>query len=344
LGSSISRTLQITLMAEPAKKKPKILHTTDTGYRSKKRKRIEVSQEDEFLLLLAKTKVDDLGPKRQIVTAYTADTLPEAFTKMINNKILSLPVLTFDGEYHGYIDILDIVTWLVDRVGEENILRKKEYKDIIDDFKVTTVDTMVIHGPYVKRNPYHAVEAGSSLLTAVEILARGVHRVPIVEGDALVNIITQTTVINWIKSNWDKFGKKDVKVADMDCFSWVLFVYDSEKAIDAFRLMKLAKVGAVAICNDAEKLVGSISLRDIKKISGDAKYFSRLFDTVTSFRDKRRLPHVTVTEDNTLTDVLNLLEKHNIHRVYIVDKHDHAIGVISLTDILAAILPNFEKP
>eukprot|EP01089_Gocevia_fonbrunei_P017883 TRINITY_DN593_c0_g1_i2.p1 TRINITY_DN593_c0_g1~~TRINITY_DN593_c0_g1_i2.p1 ORF type:complete len:329 (+),score=59.78 TRINITY_DN593_c0_g1_i2:109-1095(+) len=325
-------------MTEPARKRAKYHHHYDTRYLSKrKRKTFEISNDDNFILTLAKTKVDDIQTKRAIVYVNTEDTLPEAFTKMNSKNLLSLPVLKEGTEYFGFIDILDIVTWVVDTLGER-VLVQREIEEIINDFKTTRV-IEVMQTPYDRRNPFHPINTGSSLLTAIEILATGIHRVPIIDGKELVNIVTQSAVVKWVKKNIGSLGKQNLKVSDLDCYQYVINVYDTQKAFDAFRLIRLSRVGAVAIIDDEGKLVGNLSARDMKRIAGDAKYFTRLFENVKTFRDGRRIPHVSVTEDKTLFEVLELLEKHNIHRVYVVDEEHHPIGVISLTDILAALLP-----
>jgi len=324
-------------MTEPAKKKPRLEGVFRLS--SKKRKSIELTPDDEFLLLLAKTKVDDIHPRRDIVTVDTSESLADAFTRMNSNSLQSLPVLINGTKWHGYIDILDIVTWMIDKLGENYIVTREDERKIIAEFRSTRVDTVML-SPYGKRNPFHPIDSGSSLLTAVEVLAKGVHRVPIIEGEKLVNIVTQSSVINWIKQNEEKFSKKDLLVAEMDnAFKYVMSVFDIERAIDAFRLMRLARTPGLAIVNENEEIVGNISARDLKKISGDAKFFHRIFSNVLVFEDRRRLPIITVKVENTLMDVINLLEKHHIHRVYIVDDINRPIGVISLTDILAAILP-----
>lgn len=52
-------------------------------------------------------------------------------------------------------------------------------------------------------------------------------------------------------------------------------------------------------------------------------------------------PIITCTPQSTLAEVLTRLAKSRIHRIYVVDKHNKPIRVVTLSDVLAAlIVPN----
>lgn len=304
-------------MSERPRKRAKI----ENKSASHKRKAEEIAKgksDDAFVLMLAKTKVDDILPaKDPIVTASREDSLPSVLKKLIQKNILSAPVFTKGNDFYGFIDVLDIITWIVDKIGEMRLTKSDSFDDIISEFNDTLVKD-VIRSPYSRRNPYHPITTGSSLLSAAEVLSKGTHRVPVVDESTkdLLNIVTQSSLVHFINTNVELLGsKKDTKVSSLgQCFTYVLTVDDTDRAIDAFRLIRYSSVGAVAVVDKDNKIVGNLSARDIKKISHDAKYFERLFENVQNFRDNRRLPHVTVTEEDTVETVLNLLDKHKIHR------------------------------
>lgn len=53
-----------------------------------------------------------------------------------------------------------------------------------------------------RRNPFHPVKEEDSLLNVCEILAKGVHRVPVVDAEGkVVNIVSQSTIIQFINSH-----------------------------------------------------------------------------------------------------------------------------------------------
>jgi CBS domain-containing protein len=319
----------------------------------------EGRQLDEFLLLLAKTPVERLSSPtgESIITCLRTDTIADAFQKILDNNILSLPVIKAGGMYYGFVDLLDIVTWLVDQVGslellkhssptlpptQENIRVTDRILDRLkNDFKTTTVGHVMTY-PVSKSNPFHPVPRGTSLLSVMEILATGVHRLPVLgQGDRLMQIVTQSDIVHWVSDHLQLLGKmRALSVRDMDsCIQYVLSVSQHERTIDAFRMMRIMRVSGLAVVNKKGRMIANLSAKDLKKIAKDGKYMSRLFEEVGSFRDHRKtLKFVKLS--NTLEDVFNLFKRHQIHRVYIVDDGMYPIGVISLTDIIRELLPN----
>ncbi len=81
-------------------------------------------QADDFVLLLTKIKMEQLGGApivgtRQcfsilLVVAHRTETLPQLFQTLISNNILSVPVLNQSGKYFGFVDHRDIVSYVCD--------------------------------------------------------------------------------------------------------------------------------------------------------------------------------------------------------------------------------------
>jgi hypothetical protein len=160
-------------------------------------------QADDFVLLLTKIKVEQLGggpiagtrcsPHSPSV-AHRTETLPHLFQALIENNILSVPVLNQSGKYFGFVDYRDIVSYvccdvfsdltkteldvekLFDSVGlASSLLIRQEAK-----FSSTTVQDIVLYRNE-KRSPAHLVAKGISLFSAWEILAwEGLHRIHII--------------------------------------------------------------------------------------------------------------------------------------------------------------------
>lgn len=53
----------------------------------------------------------------------------------------------------------------------------------------------------------------------------------------------------------------------------------------------------------------------------------------------RAVPMHIVGPDTKFEKVLEALSVHRLHRVYVLDHKEHAIGIITLTDILRQLLP-----
>ena len=67
------------------------------------------------------------------------------------------------------------------------------------------------------------------------------------------------------------------------------------------------------------------------------KALSRSYATVLNAR-LNRLRAFTVPVGATLGELLNIISETRVHRVYVIDKNFKPVGIITLTDVLAALL------
>lgn len=178
---------------------------------------------------------------------------------------------------------------------------------------------------------------------AIELMANWkVHRIPVVDQDGeLITIVTQSHVTKFVYKyivSLAPFGDKTVKELQLG-LGEVFSVSSDKQAIDAFKLMVEKGVSAVGVVDAEGRLLGNVSVSDLRVIGFDGKMFSRLFVPITEFLQSIRPTGgvVTVTTTNTITDILRKLVDNKIHRVYVIDEQSKPIGIISLLDILRAL-------
>ena len=122
---------------------------------------------------------------------------------------------------------------------------------------------------------------------------------------------------------------------------------EGDVALAAFELMVQKNIQGVAVVDGEGRLMGNLSLRDLKILGPDASMFWRLQQTVNNFLVKVRHDHaareggrrrhaIFVLPQATIKDVIVALRRYHIHRVYVVNdrKERKPVGVISLRDIL----------
>lgn len=94
------------------------------------------------------------------------------------------------------------------------------------------------------------------------------------------------------------------------------------------RLMRAADCGMIPVVGDDEMPIGAITDRDI--------VIRALADSGTpqsTVRDFMSAPAITVTEDTSLDDCIDLLEERQIRRVIVVDANGRCVGVVAQADI-----------
>jgi len=315
--------------------------------------------DDRFLRLLIETKVDTIRPKdNKIYVAQRNDSVVEVWKGLITHGFLSCPVLSKTKQkYYGFVDIYDIVKFVVDFFGETPEIKSSE-----DFFTVASKNTEfqkkivndIMKYPLTKKNVFHPIQSGYSLFSAIEAMARerGLHRVPIVDHNSeLMTVITQSQVVNILERNLDILGAKaDKPISHTDKYMEEVYtIHEDALALDAFKLMVEKNVSGVAVVNSEGCMTSNISMRDLRAMSVDGRLFWRLYQTCKNFLQKvskesreadegRPRSLVTVKEKETLGAVIRKLCQHKVHRVYIIDAQKKPQGVISLKDILLEII------
>jgi IMP dehydrogenase len=94
---------------------------------------------------------------------------------------------------------------------------------------------------------------------------------------------------------------------------------------DALQLMSENKIGGIPVINKSKKLVGIITNRDLRF---EKKLDRKVSDVMTS----KNL--ITANEKVDLLIAEDILQKHKIEKLPVVDKDNHLIGLITFRDII----------
>ncbi|MGR0221307.1 CBS domain-containing protein [Agromyces sp. ZXT2-6] len=109
-------------------------------------------------------------------------------------------------------------------------------------------------------------------------------------------------------------------------------VKEGQTLVEAARMMRDLVVGSMPICGDDDRLKGMLTDRDIvvKCIAdgGDPK-------TVTAGELAEGKP-VTIGADDDIREALEMMQKHQIRRLPVIDGHD-LVGIIAQADVARAL-------
>eukprot|EP00457_Paulinella_chromatophora_P010423 gb/GEZN01010525.1/.p1 GENE.gb/GEZN01010525.1/~~gb/GEZN01010525.1/.p1 ORF type:complete len:335 (-),score=59.08 gb/GEZN01010525.1/:204-1208(-) len=275
----------------------------------------------------------------------------DVWKQMIKRNFEAIPVMTHEDKYHGFIDMYDIVSYIVSHFGGEDVFESQDFWEKCEaskDFNEKTVRDLMV-APLSTKNPFKPVDKNYSAFAVVEALAvePSLHRVPIVDSNrTLWNLVTQFQVVQWLNKNKSLLGElRDIPIGE-DFKKEVVTVPETIMAKKAFSKMVNNKVSAVALVDAAGKISGVLSLRDLKAVGADLHSFWRLDQTVHNFIEKvkkdfpdsRPRGVVTITCKDSIGTLLDKLEANKIHRVFVVNDKKEPIGVVSLKDVLAMLL------
>lgn len=292
--------------------------------------------------------------REPLIFVKSTDRVPEVLKVLCDKHISAVPVFDEDTkEWVGIVEMLDFVTVvtllsnvksLVDAFSTSGPVPEADYVDqeakVIMDCQV---GEFASQQDLPKRNPLRFFDIDHSLEQLMAIFSKELnkHRVCVKDGDEVVAVLSQFGVLKFLHGvlpNYPHMASK--KLSEWHSLSDnVLFVLESDSAIDAFNLLIEKKVTGLAVVNDDGKLVGSISASDLKGSTGK-DLFSNLKLSVRDYLKKaaaffgREGVPVAVSSEATLTEIMDLLIKNHLHRLFVVDEAGKPIQVLSLTDII----------
>jgi CBS domain-containing protein len=287
--------------------------------------------------------------------------------RLSSEGILSMPVLRL-GKFIGFVSMFDLVTYVADLFWGANTAAWVDFFEKSDDFSTASVrDVMDSHQYGKKQYTEDPLFERNSTFHALEHLVIGnAHRSAVLNNAwdrEIVNICTHSMLISEIRQRMDQLGSLRYKaVRDMEDF-WqdVLTIKTTDRAINAFKKMVNHNVSALAIVDDDGVLQGCISEKDLRGVGYNGETFSKMFDTVSSFKEyvrrefTRLAPRMHwssaptpikgryVTEDQTFEDVIRKMRDGNIHRVFVCSRDSVAAGkpvpikVLSQGDVLREV-------
>ena len=225
-------------------------------------------------------------------------------------------------------------------VPEESVQSPLTDKSVIDGIMEDSVESVL------RESPFKPVFANTPLSLVIHIFSQGVHRVPIMdESGAIVNVFSQSNVVQFLATNQclnliGQKGKKTLKELGLG-IKPVLAIDMHKKLIDAIHKMNnktAPRFSALPVVNEQGILIGNISASDLAKVGMET--FHSLSSPLGEFIQRKEIPKrpmSTVTQATTLEALIKQLAKDHVHRVYVVDKDNKPISIISLTDIMKKV-------
>ena len=188
-------------------------------------------------------------------------------------------------------------------------------------------------------------------------------RIPVIdENGKVVHVITFSQVVSllfkglnvlsvpWLNRTVSSMAHIKQLMEKMDKFDSKLDLYDLTgviqcnkiaKVIEAFRLIIGTHVSAVPVVDSNNKIMGCVSIRDIRAISNNASDLKVLYDEDCGTFLKRsglKLNDIVVKTEDTFENVIRKFYQTKIHRLWLVDEENVILGAVTLKNLLNEIV------
>jgi len=283
-------------------------------------------------------------------------TLLAAFGKLIEYKIMSLPIIdATTNKPIGSFSMMDFINILCSEIDEKELqsinsgnafsefLKKKEF-----------TDRPLKAFPSIGQNePLLIINGSEPLLKAVMLMiTKKGHRVLVVNDEGkLINLITQTRVLGLLSTALDSVEEAQKSLQELSLgFRKVLCVPKNTSAFQGFKFLKDNNITGCGVIDESGKLIGNLSINDLKTLGYSMEYFNLLTQPLSKYlqivKEKeaqlgsKALAEVSIlcaTAETSLMQAIKMLVGYKVHRLYIVDKEQKPIGLLSLHDVLSRI-------
>jgi len=289
-----------------------------------------------------------------VVTLDSTSSIYTCLMTFVETGILSAPVYDeASGEYLGFMDMMDVVRQLVDKFGEQHLQHHDALHAARQEAFFTTTHIKDIID-FKDRNPFVAVAADTTLASLLDLFtadSKYVRRVAVVDPAVagrgqIVSIVSQFALISYISKHHSLISQPTTTVsAFYAADKAVVSLSGGQSVLAAFQLMRNTGVSGVAVVDDSDRLIGSMSIRDLKGlVTSQGLVLSRLLLPARSYINlisemslDERHPAVSVLLTDTLVTTIDKLVAAGVHRLFVVDPKFHPVGVVSLVDILRVL-------
>jgi len=290
--------------------------------------------------------IESVVPAHQKLLVLDSNTsLVDALKILSARNIYSAPVKDKAGTFYGFLDMIDIVLFLVGLM-DEKMANGKEFQSFLESVQELNLQNAKNIADLSATNPLIPLRSTDTIADALKIFEQtGTHRIPILKANADVadiqNVLTQIDVISWMATHIKSLGSnrhKSLKEIDVS-LKKVISVDLKTSAFEAFKTMAEYKITAVAVLNPDGTLLSNLSAKDIKEVAPE-NLMMWMNKTALEYVQMVRSKQVNVSYPvyachlhNTLEEIVMKLSVLRVHRLYITDQHNKPIGILSLGDL-----------
>jgi len=293
------------------------------------------------------TKVKDLlKPGKNVIAFKYNDPLSHVSKVLSENNILSAPILK-GGNPMGFLDTLDMCQYLVHCWRQHRDAATGEvHKENLPEKFSSAVAQRFINS--CGRNAYHFIYEDSTLEECLNTMVHdefSFHRLAVHSRDnKIVGIISQTDIMQFAGRHLDILPEGNKSLRELGLVKGVVMVRMDGILGDTLEILAECKISGLALVDNEGKLVANFSASDLRGLP--RAVFSWLSKPTIDFLQhfgRGVKPPIAESSDTTFRNIaekLAHLSKERIHRVYLIDKDEHPVGVVSLSDIMPLLQPH----
>ncbi|XP_054847331.1 5'-AMP-activated protein kinase subunit gamma-2 isoform X1 [Eublepharis macularius] len=300
------------------------------------------SESDIYMRFMRSHKCYDIVPtSSKLVVFDTTLQVKKAFFALVANGVRAAPL--WESKKQSFVGMLTITDFI-------NILHRYYKSPMVqiyelEEHKIETWRELYLQETF---KPLVNISPDASLFDAVYSLIKNkIHRLPVIDpvsGNALY-ILTHKRILKFLQlfvSEMPKpaFMKKNLDELGIGTYHNIAFIHPDTPIIKALNIFVDRRISALPVVDESGKVVDIYSKFDVINLAAE-KTYNNLDITVTQALQHRSQYFegvVKCSKLETLETIVDRIVKAEVHRLVVVNEADSIVGIISLSDILQALV------
>ncbi|XP_047224137.1 5'-AMP-activated protein kinase subunit gamma-1-like isoform X1 [Girardinichthys multiradiatus] len=299
-------------------------------------------ESDIYMRFMKSHKCYDIVPtSSKLVVFDTALQVKKAFFALVANGVRAAPL--WDSEKQSFVGMLTITDFIIilHRYYKSPMVQIYE----LEEHKLETWREVYLQATF---KPLVNISPDASLFDAVYTLIKNkIHRLPVIDpvtGNALY-ILTHKRILKFLQLFMCEmpkpaFMKQTLGELGIGTYHEIAFIHPDTPIIKALNIFVERRVSALPVVDDSGKVVDIYSKFDVINLAAE-KTYNNLDITVTKALKHRSQYFEGVVKCHkmeTMETIVDRIVKAEVHRLVVVDERSSIEGIVSLSDILQALV------
>ncbi|XP_011486958.1 5'-AMP-activated protein kinase subunit gamma-2 isoform X4 [Oryzias latipes] len=302
----------------------------------------EESERDIYMRFMKCHKCYDIIPtSSKLVVFDTTLQVKKAFFALGANGVRAAPL--WESKKQSFVGMLTITDFI-------NILTRYYKSPMVqiyelEEHKIETWRELYLQETF---KPLVHIPPDASIFEAVYSLIKNkIHRLPVIDpisGNALY-ILTHKRILKFLQlfvceMPMPAFMKQSLQQLGVGTYSNIAYIHPDTPLITALSVFTHRRVSALPVVDHNGRVVDIYSKFDVINLAAE-KTYNNLDVTVTQALRHRSQYFEGVMKCNrleTLETIVDRIVKAEVHRLVVVDEDSRIVGIVSLSDILQALV------
>ncbi|XP_035600677.1 5'-AMP-activated protein kinase subunit gamma-1 isoform X5 [Oncorhynchus keta] len=265
----------------------------------------------------------------------------KAFFALVANGLRAAPL--WDSKTQRFVGMLTITDFI-------NILHRYYRSPLVQMNELERHQIGTWRDVYLQYSNHclHSIAPDASLFDAIySLLRHKIHRLPVIDpvSGNVLHILTHKRILKFLhifKETVPKpcFMQKTIQDVGIGTFRNIATVQQTASVYDALSVFVERRVSALPVVNEQGKVVALYSRFDVINLAAQKTYNNLNMSMQEAIRRRCCFIEgvIKCLPDETLETVIDRIIKAEVHRLVLVDKEDVCRGIISLSDLLQAMV------